>query len=320
MQLKKIYELAVEKGIKEDIRGQQAIKALLKKKSEELAAAGAKERDFFDKDSLFNPFSDTRILNGDTKSEIKSIIAGIDVETAEFLLVDRLKEKGEKIDLVISHHPQGRAFANFYEVMDLQVDAYCQEGLSLSFVESQIEERKSQVGRKVHAANHLRSVDAAKMLGINFLCIHTAADNCAFQFVKKIIGKEKPANLGAIIDILYGIPEYKDAAKNNNPPKIILGRSSSKVSKVHIEFTGGTEGPESVYNRLSLQGVDTVISMHQSEEHVKKCKESNMNVIFASHIASDTLGMNLIIDYLESKEKFTIYEFSGFRRFKRKNG
>jgi len=58
--------------------------------------------------------------------------------------------------------------------------------------------------------------------------------------------------------------------------------------------------------------------MHQSEEHFKKCKEFNINVIFASHIASDNLGINLMLDYLESKDGLKVYEFSGFRRFKRK--
>jgi len=87
-----------------------------------------------------------------------------------------------------------------------------------------------------------------------------------------------------------------------------------------LEFTGGTEGPKEIYEKLSTKGVDTIIAMHQSEEHFKKCKEANINVIFASHIASDNIGINIMLDHLENKEKFTIYEFSGFRRFKRKKG
>ena len=38
--------------------------------------------------------------------------------------------------------------------------------------------RMEQVARGVSAANHTRAQDAAKLLGIPFMCTHTAADNC----------------------------------------------------------------------------------------------------------------------------------------------
>ena len=88
---------------------------------------------------------------------------------------------------------------------------------------------------------------------------------------------------------------------------------------MHVEFTGGTEGPKGIYDKLANAGVDTIIAMHQSEEHVKKCKEFNINVIVASHIASDNIGMNIMLDHLLTKGKFKVYEFSGFKRVKRKS-
>jgi putative NIF3 family GTP cyclohydrolase 1 type 2 len=133
-----------------------------------------------------------------------------------------------------------------------------------------------------------------------------------------MVTQKKPKRLHNIIDLLIDIPEYRHAAKQNNPPKIFIGNKTAKVSKIHIEFTGGTEGPQAIYDKLSQEGIDTVIAMHQSEEHYKKCKEANINVVVASHIASDNLGVNLMLDYLESKKKITIHEFSGFRRFTHK--
>jgi putative NIF3 family GTP cyclohydrolase 1 type 2 len=223
------------------------------------------------------------------------------------------------IDLAVSHHPAGRAYAKFYEVMDLQVDAYAQEGIAVSVCENLLMERKSQVERRIHAANHQRAVDVAKWLKINLLCMHTPCDNLAYQYLRKIFDKEKPSTLGKIFDLLLEIPEYKNSAKDNNPPFIEIGHRNSRVNRIHLEFTGGTEGPQDIYNKLSAKGVDTIVAMHQSEEHFKKCKEASINVIIASHIASDNLGINLMLDYLESKEKFKIYEFSGFRRFTHKN-
>ncbi len=318
MKLKNFYQEVVKKGIEADIRNRKEIEALLKKNQQRLEKADKKGRDLFDLDSLFNPFSDTRILCGAPASNIKSLIVGIDVDGSELVLVDRLKEKGERIDLVVSHHPQGRAYANFYEVMDLQVDVFTKEGIALGVCEKLLEERKLQVARRVSSANHSRSVDIARLLNINFLCMHTPCDNLAYQYLRKAMDKNKPLNLGSIIGILQTIPEYIDAAKNNNPPQIVVGNKNSRCKNIHLEFTGGTEGPKDIYKELASCGVDTIIAMHQSEEHFKKCKESKINVIFASHIASDSLGINIMLDYLESKEKLTIYEFAGFRRFKRK--
>lgn len=310
--------MVVKKGIEADIRSNSEIQKILKTKREEYEKLDSKKKEFFDMESLSSPFADTRILNGDVQSNVKSVIVGIDVDPGELILADRLKEKGTGIDLVISHHPAGRAYANFYEVMDLQVDAFIKEGVTVSAAQNLLAERKSQVARRVSAANHQRAVDAARLLGISFLCMHTPCDNLAYQYIKKLMDKEKPATLGKILDILYAIPEYNDAARHNNPPVITAGGKDSRCRRILVEFTGGTEGPQSIYEQLSSSGVDTIIAMHQSEEHFKKCKECNINVVVASHIASDTLGVNIMLDHLTGKEKLKIYEFSGFRRFPRK--
>lgn len=319
MKLKNLYQEIIRKGIDADIRSRKEIESLLKKNKESYEELNKSKREYFDLDSIFNPFADTRILYGSKESNIKSVMVGVDVDPAELVLVDQLRAKGKKIDLVIAHHPQGHAYAKFYDVMDLQVDVFSKQGVPISVCENLLRERKSQVARRVSAANHSRSVDAANLLNINFLCMHTPCDNLAYQFLDKKINKENPNTLDKVLDLLLTIPEYNEAAKNNNPPQIVGGCKSSRCKNILLEFTGGTEGPKSIYKELSAQGVDTIIAMHQSEEHFKKCKSANINVIFASHIASDNLGINIMLDYLEGKEKLKIYEFSGFRRFKRRN-
>ena len=55
-----------------------------------------------------------------------------------------------------------------------------------------------------------------------------------------------------------------------------------------------------------------------SNDHLEEAKKHNINVVIAGHMASDTLGMNLLLDEIEKVEKFEkIYEFSGFKRFSR---
>ena len=318
MKLETIYQEIIEKGIEADIRGKKEIDNYFKEKKSAYDKLEKAQKEIFDLDSLTNPFADTRILNGELEADIKSVIVGVDVNEAELLLVDRLREKKTPIDLAISHHPTGKALASLYDVMDLQIFAYNNEGISLSASENLLTERKSEIERRIHAANHQKVVDVAKWLKINLLCMHTPCDNLAYQYIKKLMDKETPGNLGKIVDLLNEIPEYKESAKNNNSVMIEIGSRASRVRRILIEFTGGTEGPSGIYDKLSSCGVDTIIAMHQSEEHFKKCKEHNINVVIAPHIASDNLGVNIMLDHLTSKEKIKIYEFAGFRRFVRK--
>ncbi|MFH0790561.1 MAG: NGG1p interacting factor NIF3, partial [Candidatus Omnitrophota bacterium] len=120
-----------------------------------------------------------------------------------------------------------------------------------------------------------------------------------------------------IIEILSGIPEYKAAADDLAGPRVILGAPNRTAGRILVEMTGGTEGSGQVYDRLYKTGIRTLISMHLSEDHFKKVKDANLNVVIAGHISSDTLGLNLLLDNLEKEENFSITACSGFRRFKR---
>jgi len=318
MKLRKIYQEVIKKGIEADPRPREVLDSYLHTQKKSFDLLNSRDKEFFDQDKLFNPFSDTRILFGDQDLEIRSLIAGIDIDGSELLLVDRLREKGTDIDLVVSHHPQGKAYAHFYEVMDLQTDVFYDTGISLSSAQNLLQERKGEVSRRVSGANHQRALDFASWLKQPFMCMHTPCDNLAYSFIRELTAKEQPKTLGSLLDLLMNIPEYRDAAAHNNPPRITVGGKDSRISKIHIEFTGGTEGPLPIYEKLSAQGVDTIVAMHQSEQHHKKCKEANINVIVASHIASDNLGVNCMLDHLLAQEQLTVYECSGFKRFSHK--
>jgi len=82
-------------------------------------------------------------------------------------------------------------------------------------------------------------------------------------------------------------------------------------------MTGGTEGPKKIFPRLSQAGVGTIVAMHLSEEHYKHAKGEHINVVIAGHIASDNLGLNLLLDEIEKKEKLNIIQCSGFVRVRR---
>jgi len=266
--------------------------------------------------SGINSYADTAILYGRADQEIKKVLVGIDIEAAELLLAEHIRQR-QGLDLVMSHHPEGRAYAVLAEVMRLQVELLKQVGVAVKVAQGLIEQRQEEVTRRILPQNHLRPVDAARLLDLPFMCVHTPADNHASSFIQALLKKEKPRRVGDIIDILIRIPEYKEAAKISVGPRIILGNPKRKVGKMLIEMTGGTEGSKNVFDKLYKAGVRTLVSMHLSEEHLRKVKDANLNVVIAGHISSDTLGLNLLLDRIEKEEKLEIIGCSGFKRFRR---
>jgi putative NIF3 family GTP cyclohydrolase 1 type 2 len=318
MKLKNLYKTVIETGIANDLRGRDDIKKLLAEEKEKYEKLEKDEREFYDRDRLFNPFSDTRILTGDQETEVKRIIVGIDMEVGEILLTYLLnKDKRKKIDLIISHHPEGYALSRLFDVMKLQTDLMALYGVTVSVAEKLMEKRISEVERRLMPINHNRAVDVARLLGLPMMSIHTAADNCVTNYLAKLFERKKPAKLKEVLKLLRAIPEYKKAAALQLPPKIVSGSEENRCGKIFVDMTGGTEGSKEVFEKFASSGVSTLVGMHISEEHLENAKKANLNVIIAGHISSDTLGLNLVLDEVEKKEKLDFISVSGFERIRR---
>jgi hypothetical protein len=84
-------------------------------------------------------------------------------------------------------------------------------------------------------------------------------------------------------------------------------------------MTGGTSGSKDTLQKLSQSGVGTIVAMHMPDDHRKEAEKHHIHVVIAGHISSDTLGLNLLLDQLESRGAFTVIECSGFKRIKRRS-
>jgi len=316
LKLKEIYKLAIKKGIEVDPRGKKEIERLLKREKEEFSELKEEEKWEFDQDRLFNPFSDTRILYGDNNKEIKGILVGIDLGVGEVLLADRLKERGKRIDLLISHHPSGKALAALHRVMGVQADIWHKYGVPINVAEGVLSERIKEVQRAFMPVNHTQTLDAAKLLGLPLMCVHTAADNLVTNFLQDVFDQKKPETVKEVIDILKKIPEHKEAVGNNAGPTIFQGNKENRAGKIVVDMTGGTSGPKEVMEKLSAAGVGTLVGMHIKEESCKQAKKYHIYIVIAGHMASDSLGLNLFLDELE-KRGVEIIPCSGLIRIRR---
>jgi hypothetical protein len=317
MKLREIYETCVAVGIAADARDRSEIDRTLAEAKKAYDKLEADEREFFDAEKLANPYSDTRICAGDPEAEIRGLIVGVDMEVGEVLLADRLREKGEPIDLVFAHHPEGPGYANLHEVMYMQADLWAAQGVSIAAADQLIAPRADEVRRRIMPVNHYRAIDAARLLGLASLSCHTPADNSVNKFVQDFLDSQMPATLDDVVNALRTIPEYADAAKKGYGPILISGSGSARPGRMVVDMTGGTEGPKEALDRLSAAGVGTLVGMHYSEEHKKHAEELKMNLVIAGHISSDVLGMNLILDRIEAAGDVKVYCASGMVRVKR---
>ncbi len=291
MKIKEIYTVAVNAGVKNDpskITGR------------------------------WSEFKDSNILFGNSESNIKRVAVGIDIESEEILLTARLNDKGRAIDLVIAHHPEGKGLDHLYGMVKIQEEMLIKSGVNLSSAEGIIAESYSKYKKAYTSINYNRAVESAKLMNINFMNIHTPADNMVHSYIMKIMDEKKPATLEEIIKVLLEEEEYKNAEQSGAGPVIISGKPEYRAGKIYVDMTGGVEASKKIYKAMEQSGVSTIIGMHMSEEHLEEAKKNNINIIMAGHMASDSIGINLILDEIEKVEPFEeIIEMAGFRRVKR---
>lgn len=318
MKLERFYKKAVEVGIANDPRGADGIKRCLDEEAESYKELKDDDRRTYDKDRLFNPFADSRVLHGDRGAEVTRIMVGIDIDTSELLLAHTLnRDTKAGIDLVLGHHPMGEALVKLFDVMRVQARLLALHGVNVSVAEKLLDKRIGEVERRMLPVNATREIDAARLLGLPLMCLHTAADNCVGRHLTDLFEREKPDKLKDILKLLRAIPEYAKAAALQMPPKIVAGNEGSSCGRILLEMTGGTSGPKDIYNQMAASGISTLVGMHISEEHLENAKQANLNVVIAGHIASDVLGLNLLLDEVEREEPLEFVGVSGFERFRR---
>ena len=314
MTIQDIQTLSVRMGIAADSRSSERIKHVLERKRKKFEKIADEEKHEFDQESLVNPYSDSKVLHVVQDKEVKKVLVGIDIEPAELLIAKHLGG----IDLVISHHPSGRALADLHEVMDLQVDILHEYGVPVNIAEGLLRDKVAEVARGINPRNNWRTVDAARLIGMNLMCMHTTADNNAAKFLKTKLEGQDLEYVEDVLNLLRGIEEYKEAGKIGSGPRLYTGKPENRAGKIAVGFTGGTEGSPKLYEKIAQAGIGTLIDMHASEEHKKEAEEANLNVVIAGHMSSDSIGMNIILDELE-KQGIEIVPCSGMIRISRVN-
>ncbi len=310
-----VFNLGINLGREADPRGLKQVEKELERLKNKYQAMSQKEQADFDKNQLDNPYSDSQILNVVNEKVVKKVLVGIDIGGAELLLAKQLGD----IDLVISHHPHGKGLTNLSNVMKMQAQVLANYGLPINIAESVFKTHIAEISRSSTGGNYSRSIDMAKILGLNFICLHTVTDNLATNYLERLLDKnsEKLETVGDLMTILKEIPEYKVASQYGAGPKIFTGHEDNSLGKIALtEITGGTNISKDIYEKMSHYGFGTIVGMHMDEEYRKEAEKYHINVVIAGHMSSDSLGVNLFLDELE-KKNIEIMPISGLMRVKR---
>jgi len=317
MKLRQLFDAAIAHGISVDPRGRTRVQKVLELAGKDYEALSDEKKDRYDTERLTNPYSDSRLLFGEDDVKVENVIMGIDMEVGEVVLADRLREKGQPIDLIWAHHPEGAGLTGLGDVMAMQADILSGFGVPINIAEGLLEPRIKEVQRRVMPSNHMRAVDAARLLNIPMICTHTPADNCVAGHLQDLFDAKKPETVDDVLCVLREIPEYAEAERAGSALKVVAGSKKRRSGRVFVDMTGGTSGSEKTFERLAnTSDIGTMVVMHIPEKHLKEAKRHHINVVIAGHIASDTLGMNLLLDAVEKagQKKFSVIECSGFRR------
>lgn len=301
MKLGEIYRYAVQLAKDNDPRTAEELEDDLSRVEERYRKMDQEERSFFDADSLWNPYADSRLVHGDPDKEIGALMWGIDIGTSELLLADRLRERGRRIDAVVGHHPMGKARPKYGEVLHLQEYMFAQVGMPITLAEDILAPRIKEVHRNNAPSNYDQAVDAARMLDLPLMCLHSVTDNLVDRFLNDLMEERAPKRVEDLISVLMEQPEYRHAAANNNPPEVYVGDRKRRTGKIALKMTGGTAGPKEMYEGLADAGVGTIVFMHLPESHLEEARKNHLNVVVAGHMATDSLGINLLADRLEDR-------------------
>ncbi|NLG64441.1 MAG: NGG1p interacting factor NIF3 [Actinobacteria bacterium] len=296
MKLRDMYETAVRVGIQADPRGQEGVRRYLDQVREQVDKLPDYLKQIADPEDVTNPFSDTRIYVGEDDADVTTLLAGIDMNVGEILLADRLREKGTPVDAVYTHHPEGWGLSKLDSVMSVQADIWARLGVPIQAGERLINERRKAVRHRFMPLNATQAIDAARLLGIPFFSAHTPTDNLVYSFLTRSFDERDPQSLEDVRKVLFDIPEYRIAATQGSGPSLGDSAPESRCGKVFVDMTGGTEGPVEAIEQLAHKGVGTIVCMHMGDELRKAADEHRIHIVIAGHMASDSLGINLLLD------------------------
>ena len=241
---------------------------------------------------------------------LETALIGIDLESPEVQLAHR-----EGYDLALAHHPVGdSARLDFPDVLDTQVEFMVEHGVPEARAEEAIEGLRRNVEHSAHSSNFRHDPSVAELLDQPYMNVHLAADEIGRRaFVEVVEELPDDASVADLKDAFdEAFPEIREAPTD---VEVRVGREENELGTVAVHHAAGTNGGSEVARAYFEHGVDTVIYIHVGGSDTKELREEfgdEKNLVITGHIASDAIGMNVLIEALE-EQGLDCTRFSGLK-------
>ncbi len=314
MTIRELYGESIEWGMELDPRGPQALRKQMQCSRAEYEKLSGRNKTLYDAERLNNPFGDTRIMCGDPDTELTRVIVGIDIDTAEILLAEALRQRGERLDAIIGHHASAMsAMTSAEDTMGVQVEMMVADGVLRSRAESLV--RNDLKGRP--RPFNYRIVQMAEALGIPLMTIHTPADLHAYDHTHKLVAEREPQKVGDLVEIIAGWPEVQWAIERGEQPKVAAGDARNSIGKMHCHFTGGWNPTPVAMTAMCEAGVETFVLMASSAPLEEVANKYHASIVVAPHYPADNVGINLLLDRACAISPLDVVDTSNFVRVTR---
>ena len=228
---------------------------------------------------------------------IEKILFGIDAGVPELLLAKQLG-----CDLVIAHHPAGgTAIVDYHDVFKRHIGLLVKAGVPRAEAEKAVSRKLEQMEVDGHTRNYGHAVDAAKLLKIPYMNIHTPLDEIGRRTMQEQIDRktDKKSKVRDVVMALNELPEFRNATTKI---KIRMGEPENPAGKVFVSHGAGTNGGYDVARTYFDHGVGTLIYIHVSPADLDRLRADRKgNLIVTGHIVSDSVGINPFLRELENK-------------------
>lgn len=231
---------------------------------------------------------------------LKRSMFGIDIDSGELALAKQMR-----FDLVIAHHPSGGGtWAGFPTVLVRHQKIMEDAGVPEEEARAAVWQLQGEHGPRTHAMNYDRLPSVARMLGLAFMNIHAPADEVGRRVMHETIAAKvgKKSTVGDAVEALEHLPEFARAA---TAILIRIGRPDAPLGKWVVSHGAGTNGGYPVASALFRNGVDTVFYIHVDAAHLRQLQKEfegqGKNLVVTGHIASDSVGINVIIRRLRKE-------------------
>lgn len=266
----------------------------------------------------------------DTGRPMRRVLASINATTGDLLLARQLGCDG-----YLLHHPlAGSARRQFFKVFERMVELVSAHGVPAWRAREAVADLRARVQWSDHASDWDHLASAAEHLDISLVNVHLPADELGRRaMVDALAGLSPDATLNdAAAALRASLPEL---AHPDNSILFLPDDPARRAGPIAVMHAGGTNGGAPVAECLftysgeagagegdtnAREAVGTVLYIHLSGDAARTLQAraetgKHGSIIVTGHLATDAVGMNMLMDALRREHDLEIIPHGGLRPF-----